>query len=61
MFKNEFKGFQSAVAFCWADKKNWYLDRRDKPFVRSSCLVWQASTNAVEISSRLFYLCWTSQ
>lgn len=32
MAKNEFKCFQSAIAFCWADKKIWYTDKRDVPW-----------------------------
>jgi hypothetical protein len=32
MPKNEFKCFQSAITFYWADKKEWYRDGRDIPW-----------------------------
>ena len=32
MKKNEFKAFQSAAAFCFAEKKYWYIDKRDRPW-----------------------------
>ena len=30
MSKNYFKAFQSAAAYCFADKKYWCIDKRDK-------------------------------
>lgn len=32
MSKNEFKCFASTAAFCWADKKHWFTDKRDMPW-----------------------------
>ena len=29
---NYFKCFASAAPFCWADRKNWYTDKRDMPW-----------------------------
>ena len=32
MWETQFKCFASAAPYCWADKKDWFLDKRDTPW-----------------------------